>query len=277
MRTPTAHESLESAPPAFTPAAAGERSLPARPVKQKVHIAAPVEIDQIDESTRARLGDTLHAIFCESFAALSRKTVLDEIVFRAGGKLYLIRDDAEAIIGFATSAVHEVEVRGRVHGIFEGGIYVRPGYHVGAQWGRRSLRVALEEKLRHPSRPLALVIEALTPISYRLAARTFSRVYPTRHAATPPLAAELIQAVIAQRGLLPSGGDPAVVHYPDPASLVAADRIGSSRLRDDPDVRFYQQINPDYTQGHLVCTLVPFGWRDLARALLRPLWALMRR
>lgn len=262
-------------------AVASRADLPARrqqrcPIfsrRKRMAFDRPFAVDALDAATRRRLGDVLHPIFCASYGDLDRRVVCDEIIFRAGGQLALLRGPDGRVLGFGTACVHEIEVDGRTHGVFEGGVYCRPGVRGGKAWGRVSLRIILAERLRHPLRPLHLVAEMLTPVSYRLAHRIFARTYPMPDGETPPGLARLLAATIDARGLVRPTAHPFVVTYPDPARPLRPDEVErSASLQGDPAIDAYLRWNPHYTRGHLLCTITPLGWRDIAAAALRQLF-----
>ncbi|MFT5684188.1 MAG: hypothetical protein ACI8RZ_005129 [Myxococcota bacterium] len=230
-----------------------------------------LDIDTLDEDTRETVGSILYDIFCESYGELDRETVCDEIIFRPGGQLFLFRDATDTIVGFGCFAIQVVTHAGRVCGVIESGTYMRRGTRgIGSASARRAVVLALVEKLRHPWRPLYWAIEALTPITYRLITRTFPRFYPNRHEATPPEAAGMLSAIIAHRGHQLPTAHPFVISYPDPASHTAPERITLSDAHQaDPEIQFYLDQNPRFTDGHILCVLVPFNWREVGAAISR--------
>lgn len=243
-----------------------------RPARQTLHV------DEIDATDRARLGPLLYDIFRESYGDLDRATVCDEIVFREGGRLHLYRDEAGTLVGFVTTAIGTVEVSGRRHEVMSTGAYFQRGIRAGAMAARRALLDLVQHKLRHPWRSYAYVVELLTPVSYRRAVRTVGRLFPSRRYPLPPERAAVLRATLHQRGLLVDDERPYVARYPDPASHRAPARIlESERLRADPDVRFYLEHNPGFTEGDILCALAPFDWRDIASTFLKPLTSSFRR
>ena len=236
-----------------------------------LHIDAALAVDGLSLQSRRELGKPLYDIFCESYGELDQSTVCDEIVFRPGGKLHIIRDADGTIVGFGTSVVEEFAVRGRTNGVIKGGVYYRRDVRGGgALWSKRSALTILEEKLRHPRRPLFYAGEALTPVSYRLHRRTFNRFYPAHDATMPPAMAELFDTVLRVRGTPLSGNRPYIIRYSDPASHREPERIVlSDTLLADPDIRFYLQYNPDFVAGDVLCVIAPLEWRDLFRMFSR--------
>jgi len=238
-----------------------------RRLGQALRFDPPLRVDQLANRTRRALGDVLYPIFRASYGDLDRAVVCDEIIFRAGGLLCLLRGADGDIVGFGTACVREITVEGTVHGVFEGGIYCRPGIRGGLVWNRTALRIALAERVRHPRRPLHVVNEMMTPVSYRLVHRAFARSYPAPGVETPPALAAVLLRTIEARGLIRPTDHPYVVSYPDPARALRADDIQRSEtLRGDRYVDAYLRWNPAYAEGHLLCTITPLGWRDLLAA-----------
>jgi len=228
-----------------------------------------IEVDGLDADARADLGPILYDIFSSSYGGLDLATVSDEIVFRPGGRLYIFTDALGLIVGFVCSA-HKIFKRGgTTHAIWTGGAYFRHHVRGGAASMAVGLRQPLAYKLRHPTHHVAMMFEALHPASYRMNSRLFPTVWPNRHRDTPAAVTRLVERLIEGRGLL-RGEHPFVVRYPDAAThrrpyAVAA----SSTLGDDPDVAHYLKLNPQYTEGGILCTYVPFTLVNITTAIIR--------
>ncbi len=241
-----------------------------RPARPRLRCEPARDVDRLDGVTRAELGPLLYAIFCDSYGDLAFETVTEEIVFRRGGSLYLIRDASDSIVGFGTLSIDGVKVGWRTYSVLQGGVYMRRGVRGGgAVFVRRACLALLRARLRHPLRPLYAVFEFLTPYSYRLAERAFARVYPSRRRPTPPRVAALLNAAIDRRGLARVGDDPFVVSYPDPASHQRELSTPSTSRDADPDVAFYLERNPRFAEGHILCGLVPLNLSGLIHAITR--------
>lgn len=249
------------------------------PLVKPIRIQAGLKVDDIDLRTRRELGQPLYDIFCESYGELGRDTVCDEIVFRSGATLYLIRDAADTIVGFGTIAIPAVKVRKRTYGLLQSGVYFRRDIRGGgALWTRLGARVATMYKLRHPSRPLYSVIESLTPVTYRRMMRDFPAPFPSRNDSDSPELSELLATFVERKGLERPTTNPFVVAYPDPASHQSdSAQLLSDELRADPEVQFYLEQNPHFADGHILCVLIPLNWGDLVRTFSRQLLARTRR
>ncbi|WP_224770100.1 hypothetical protein [Mycobacterium simulans] len=127
------------------------------------------------------------------------------------------------------------------------------------------LREALRFKLRQPHMPLGCLVRTSSPVVYRLFARTMPRVYPNRMCRTPPDVEALVRAISAGRHYTPVGESPWVV------TSVAIPRDGSRMrlLDDDPDVRFFLQLNPRFTEGEALLFWVPLNAATIAGGLYR--------
>lgn len=240
-----------------------------RPVVKPLRIDSGRDINSLSLKIRNQLGVVLYDIFCESYGELDRDTVCDEIVFRPGGTLYLIRDAADTIVGFGILAFDPVTVQGRTSTVLHGGVYCRRDVRgAGDMWTRHAARAILREKAKHPLRPLYYMCEALTPISYRCMVRSFPTTFPSRRNHTSPRLAALLSALIDSNGVDRAGDHPFVIRYPDPASHKNLEQMPlKSSLRDDPDVQYYLRQNPDFADGNILCAIIPFGWSDLLQTV----------
>lgn len=227
-----------------------------------------LDVDALSEASRDRLGPALYAIFCLSYGELSYETVRDELLFRSGSRVALYRDGLGELVGYITFRVDRVTLEGKDYAVFCTGTYFRPGTHPGNLINRLALIETLSFKLRNPFVHTNVVIECLTPVSYRRARRIFAEVWPRPEAETPAAIEALLVSVLRDRGFEVSAATPYVVRYPDPASHQDAQRVrGSDTLRGDVDVDFYLSLNPHFEQGDVLCLLAPVNFVDLLRSL----------
>lgn len=260
---------MHTAPESLNPTATAPATQAPAPARLRCDRA--LEVSTLPARARAELGPALYDIFCDNYGALDYDTVADEIIFRAGGQLYLIRDANGALVGFGTLALDPVTVDGRACFVLQAGVYMRRGVRGGgAVFVRRGCARLVRARLRHPLRPIYAVFELLTPIPYRLAARVFPQLYPSRRGPTPPRMERLLHHTIDRRGLRRAGAHPFVIQYPDPASHHAPERItGSPSKRADPDVQFYLAQNPRFPEGQLLCAIAPLNLPQLVIAIAR--------
>lgn len=252
-----------------------QRKMSARLLRTEANIA----VDSIALQRRAELGPVLYDIFCESYGALDRDTVCGEIVFRPGGMLYLFRDPTNTIVGFSSISIEAIEIRGRTLGVMQSGIYFRRFIHGGGRLAiRHAIRYLLQEKIKHPFRPLFSMVESLTPASYRAAAQAVPTHFPSRQSVHHPVYADILSTIINKYGLKRSGDHPFVVRYPDPASHAEPERVTlSPHLRDDPDVQFYLDQNPHFADGDILCILIPFNWKQFSQLFSKRLISMVRK
>ena len=242
-------------------------------------VAGPVlNIDELDDDAKEQLGIELYRIFSRSYGDLDRETVCGEIIFKPGGRLALYHDRYGMLAGFATAAISLIEVAGRRRAILDGGAYFLPGTRGGSIAAKFILMRGVQFKLRNPGMSLSYVCEALNAASYRRIARTMPRYWPCPDQPTPPEYAELLRAVLDERGFECRPENPFVVRYCDPAShRNLANLQRSPTLESDRHVQFYIAANPNYADGDILCSIVPIDFMDIGRVLFADIKNTIRR
>ncbi|SON59811.1 hypothetical protein MSIMFI_01298 [Mycobacterium simulans] len=214
---------------------------------------------------RSALFDRLHAVYSETTLGLTRDQ-LENVLFSADDlRLTLYYGAYGEFAGFTSIGIQCVEHEGKTVATFSPGGFLRRGYHAGVSGILFGLREALRFKLRQPHMPLGCLVRTSSPVVYRLFARTMPRVYPNRMCRTPPDVEALVRAISAGRHYTPVGESPWVV------TSVAIPRDGSRMrlLDDDPDVRFFLQLNPRFTEGEALLFWVPLNAATIAGGLYR--------
>lgn len=225
--------------------------------------------DELSATQRETLAHELVPIFFDSYGGVEPETVRDEILFRAGGLLWVFRDSDAHAVGFLTYKVVSVEVKGRAHALLEGGVYfVRGVKNAGNVALQCALTRILAFKLTHPLTPFSYVVECLTPISYRLNARLMRRIWPRHNEVMPDRYAALLSATLAMRGFSPNPDRPYVVRYGDPASHQRLGHLREITSSTDPDTQFYLQQNPHFADGDILCAIIPFDMADIVAAFM---------
>jgi hypothetical protein len=226
-------------------------------------------LPHISPAERATLEDPLVDIVQTWFIKSDRAFIAEHVVFRGTGWLLVFFGADDEILGFNSIGLSTVESEGRRWMVFDSGAYVRPGVRgstrIAHRFGRRQI---MRQRLRHPFTAFAFVGQAAGPVTYLRSATLFPVVHPRPGVPIPDTVTALVQTVMATRGLKPVvPADPWVVSLDEPAGLVQPERLkASAELRDDPDVRFYYERNPDFAQGAWLVVFVSLRWSYLLAA-----------
>lgn len=138
-------------------------------------------------------------------------------------------------------------------------------------WGRRLLEraffwVMLREKLRSPLRPLHWMLISKGYVTYLMMVRNFPSSFPRCDRPTPPHLQERLDRYYARRYGERYRAEAGLVRATSPHGAVVghlADPRGS--MRDDPDVAFFLQRNPDYSHGNELACIAEIRARDFMR------------
>jgi hypothetical protein len=134
---------------------------------------------------------------------------------------------------------------------------------------KTGLRLLLREKLRRPFARAYWFFDTFSYKSYLILARNLREFWPHRSRSTPPDTAAFIDSLASE-------------HYGpdwDPVTGVAR-RSGykqlrpdtapiDNKLRDDPDVGFFESANPGHREGDMLVCLAPLTARNLFSAIKR--------
>jgi hypothetical protein len=254
-----------------------ESGLPTSPPNARLHRDQPGRIvrsdylrwSSLEPARRAALLDQLYRVYSATVSGYTNAEFAHHFFGSGEICVALHYGERDELAGFAYASIERIKHAGRTHAVFNAGVFCLLGYRGGASCAVFGLRQALRFKLREPRTPLAYVTRSSSPAAYRLIAATMPTVYPSRRHQTPADVEALVCAISAQRQYVPAGENPWVMRTP-------AKPHDSSRLRrldDDPDVRFYNELNPLFAEGNSVLTWIPLTARNIVGGLFRALRA----
>jgi hypothetical protein len=230
--------------------------------------ASAVEIAQ-----RTELLEQLYACYSETAHGTTRDQ-LEVLIDGAGEfRIALFYGADDELAGFSYASIERLEHAGRTHAVFNAAVFCRLGYHGGAPGAFFGLREALRFKLRHPRTPLAYFTRSSSPAAYRLLASTMPRIYPSFAHETPPDVSAMVGELGVRRHYEPVNGEPWVVR--SPATPHSSSRL--RRLKADPYVQFYNEVNPRFADGNALLTWIPLDFANIVGALFRLLCARLAR
>ena len=218
---------------------------------------------QWDEAWRfaERFTDTVRAVF-EASVREKKEAV------------FLRERGSRRLVGMGTVDVYTVDHAGeRRIVIYPGNTLLDPDVRGANIVQRVGVRCFLRERLRHPRRPIYLFYDTFSYKSYVMLPRNFAEFWPRRDRPMPPDVAAFLDALGRQR----------YGERWDPSRRLC--RRGERRLKAgvatataadlaDPDIRFYVDANPGYTEGDMLAVLAPLhagNWRAVVRNALRRL------
>jgi len=184
--------------------------------------------------------------------------------------LWQVRDGP--LVGLVNFDVYPVVRQGRVTTIiFTSSVVIDERFRRRQLILKTGLRILLRTKLRRPWRPVFWLFDTFSYKSYLLLPRNLREFWPRRDQPTPPEIAAFLDQLAQQRygaNWRPETG--------------VASRSGQKRLRPtaapldaaalaDPDVRFFDQVNPGHRDGDRLVCLAPLSVANLTGAIARML------
>ena len=192
----------------------------------------------------------MHELFEAHYACSPYATFLRDLQAKEGAFI-VRRKDSDEIVGFSTLAVTWLEMGGRrVKGLFSGDTIMERAY-----WGSRSLQLAFCKKLfwealRAPLTPQYWLLICKGYKTYLLLARNFSEYYPRLGVEQPEmrdLVSDYCEALFPGKRNSHTG----LLEFGDDANRLHGDvaEITPQMLAKDPDIRFFETLNPSWRQG----------------------------
>lgn len=214
-----------------------------------------VVLKGLSPEERTVLCDTTYALYAAYKKGLDRAAFERTFFANDEGTVGLFCAADGTVRGFARLAITHVTHESRTYAVFSGQVYVDTRYQGTRAVATHAFSEAMRFKLREPLTPLAYLGVSL-PASYRLLARVMPVFYPSRHGPTPPSVAGLILACARARGL--AIVDEARLLVKGISAPLDPERARNARsVAQDPDVRFYLETNPGFTDGTSLLVFVP--------------------
>lgn len=232
-----------------------------------------LRLASLDPSQRSSVIDQLYGVYSETVQGDTRDQFEAQVFGGGEVRLALFYGTRDELAGFTYAGIDRMEHRGRTHAVFCAGVFFRLGYQGGKSGALFGLREALRFKLREPRTPLAYCTRSSSPAVYRLLASTMPEIYPSRRYQTPANIEAVVRAFSVRRHYVPVSANSWVVRS-------GATPRNASRLRhinDDPEVRFYTELNPRYADSEALVVWIPLGPRNIIGGLSRLLRARLAR
>jgi GNAT superfamily N-acetyltransferase len=236
---------------------------------------------RFERRMRSTFADQLWEVHDEIFEGTTRED-FDHYVFPPHAARTRIRVLAEQpedrFVGY--SAVHRYDhaLDGRTVSVFRNEVGVLPQYR--GQGGSMMMMAseALRFKLRYPFRDGFLLATLVHPSSYRMIASAAHQMYPNPDRAPVPDHMEsLMQSAAASFGVKRIYPDDPVRSLIVNCGWVTRETIRKGRGWEHPHSVYFRELNPGYTEGHGLLTLVPGDANNLLRSFVPYAWKVAMR
>lgn len=222
----------------------------------------------------------MHALFEAHYASSPLATFLDDLSRKEG--VFVVRRKQDGlIVGFSTLGVYRFEMGGRaVKGLFSGDTIIESAHR-----GSRTLQQAFAWKLfveaiKAPLTPQYWLLISKGYKTYLLMARNFPDFHPRRDHPNPQMT-EMVRDYCEAMFPGKLNTKTMLLHFGEDANRLKPDVADITEgMRQDPDIRHFERLNPTWAQGtELPCiarcdlrafceAIVPFlkkVWRDRGR------------
>jgi hypothetical protein len=134
---------------------------------------------------------------------------------------------------------------------------------------KTGLRLLAREKLRRPFAPAYWFFDTFSYKSYLVLARNLREFWPRRDRAMPPDTAAFIDHLASHRYGSDWNRETGVVRRSGHKQLRPETAPIADELRSDPDVSFFEAVNPSHREGDMLVCLAPLTMKNLLSAINR--------
>ena len=134
---------------------------------------------------------------------------------------------------------------------------------------KTGLRLLLREKSRRPFAPAYWFFDTFSYKSYLIPARNLREFWPRRDQPASPDTAAFIDRLATQRYGADWSREAGVVRRSGYKQLLPYTAPIDARARSDPDVRFFETVNPGHREGDMLVCLAPLTVGNLFGAIKR--------
>jgi hypothetical protein len=238
--------------------------------QRRALVARTLAVASVDARTR----DAAFALFRTSYENVSHERF--ERDFAEKQHVILLHDRENGILkGFSTVLVREIATaRGPATVVFSGDTVIDREY-----WGQKQLQLAFTRllttlKLRAPARPLYWFLLSKGFRTYLLLANAFPRSVPRAGVHDDPSMRATLDTLARERYGDQYEAAAGVVRYATPHERVRGGVAPvTPDLLENRHVRFFVERNPDHADGVELACLADVRLLDVARAMLRFVWA----
>ena len=192
-------------------------------------------------------------------------------------RILFFRDGDGRVQGYNMVRRFAPIVDGRPVDLFRAVAAMAPEYRGGGSTLGFGMMLAVKRKLRHPLRPCYYIGALVHPSSYYLFAKNAADIWPRHDRDTPPDIRALIAKLAETTGIDITDATHPFVTFDGVPTRQDAGEAAFWRDHPRPEVQLFLKLNPRYSEGYGLVTLVPLTWKNLAVGAFRAATAGLRR
>ncbi len=213
--------------------------------------------------------DRMYELFSEYYENHSLQNFEQDLIEK--NHVILLRDKKSRIIqGFSTLLRVPLKKSGKkVIGVYSGDTVINRDYWGSSALGIEFLKYLWKLKMKRPGTAVYWFLISKGYKTYLLMAKNFSTHYPRHDQLTPPEYKKLMNDFYTLKfGDYYHPGRDLIIHHGKSCALKEKIADITPELLQDPKVSFFQEKNPEWSQGHeLTCIAKMTVWMPVKYAL----------
>jgi hypothetical protein len=237
----------------------------------KIAATEAVHLERLSDTARARLIADLYDVHRRIFDGVDQRAFIASVIASEARRnwLYIHKSEGGAIVGYCALHLFERTLANAPVTILRAHAGTLSAYRGSRVNSRCALRAILRTLLTHPCRATYFLGCFVHPSSYAVAARFAEPIWPSAHRAMPPAIAVLMLELAREFALEPVHGAHSLVHHAGWITRESERDIAYWQSHESPAVRYFLTVNPSYTKGHGLLSLIPLTLGHALRASVR--------
>lgn len=238
-----------------------------------------VEFLALPQTEQQSCIDELFRFSSEVFDCKSRRS-FERMVSAAAlrdVRLLILRDGRGKMCGYNLVRRVEARVNGQSVDLFRAVAAMAPAYRRSSSTLGFGLSTAFAHKLKNPLRATYYVGLLVHPSAYYLFAKHAHEIWPWYGRETPPEKYALLRQLAAACGVEIEDDEQPYVAYDGAPTRETETESEHWRRHPRPEVQLFMRLNPRYSDGYGLVTLIPLTWVNLGIATLRSMVGRLRR
>lgn len=232
-----------------------------------------IHLDTYPADQKAPLTDELYDTHIQIFKGVDKEQFAKYVVYSKAQHNWIkvFRNRGDAVVGYTTVHIFEVELQGATVAVFRMEAGLLRNYRGGGSPRSFIMKQVLKYALKHPRRKLFTLSTLVHPSSYLVLAGTAPTIYPHPDYEPPQHIQELIFRLADEFELeAVEGGGP----YTRKVGWITEQLPRETAFwKNNPRklVQFFLEMNPGYTEGDGLLTVIPVTIRETLKAQRRVL------
>ncbi|WP_298768745.1 hypothetical protein [uncultured Shewanella sp.] len=206
--------------------------------------------------SKQKVLDEIYEVYKTSSLTLNKDEFEKSFLNTEGAQVCLFYNKINGLVGFINSSIIFIEnEKNKKHAVFCAGVFFRQGFKGGKLAVLFGFSQYLKFKIRNMMTPISYVTLVSNPAVYKLLAENAYRLYPVKNRKTPKYVHTIFDRIVEARNISLIDRDNYLAlsqAVPKHASRLSR----SENLALSPYAQFFNQMNPDYSQGKAMLVFI---------------------